>query len=190
MGTNQHLCFPPDILMRLYIGFSKLRDAVTWWHSAQQCLSSKEVIQPISAYIFHHKSWVPNTCSACYSCGHWNNRPLQNLTAKSKLHDPPCFIRFFYSWFASEGLMQIIFQSFVKPLQPKNRLFKIKCCNNLPLTCHPSTSSKVSITLKAHQLCNPLKDTKMPKNLLLTHLFGMFCPPHVIVTTYFPGVAG
>lgn len=86
--------------------------------------------------------------------------------------------------------MQITFQSFVKPLQPKNRLFKIKCCNNLPLTCHPSTSSKVSITLKAHQLCNPLKDTKMPKNLLLTHLFGMFCPPHVIVTTYFPGVAG
>lgn len=118
-------------------------------------------------------------------------RVLQNLTAKSKLHDPPCFIRFFIHDFALERLTQITLQSFVKLLQHKTRLLKTKSYNNnLPLTCLPSASSKISVVLKAHQLHNPLKDIKMPKKLLLTHLFGMFCPPHVIVTTYFPGVAG
>lgn len=84
---------------------------------------------------------------------------LQNLTAKSKVHDPPCFISFFINDFVLERLMQITFQSFVKPLQPKNRLlkkmlqqfatnlssqcfFKGQCCFKSPPTIQPTEGHK------------------------------------------------
>lgn len=82
--------------MRVYIEFSKLIDAIMWWDSVQQCFSSRDVIQPIT--IYHHKSWVSNTRSACHSCGHWNKSPSKSYS-KVQAAWPTMFYQVFYSWF-------------------------------------------------------------------------------------------